>query len=173
MSAEKRKGDGVTVREFFFLLFHFKLRKLFVAPTTNTFVQFFRFAFVGTAATAFDYGVTAVVRELFGFSDELSTACGFAVGLVVNYVLSVLWVFNSKNINRAKEFTVFAVIGVIGLGLNTLLIYLFGELFDLNMPVYIPKIGDLPLFYIFRVLATLITFVWNFTARKYILYNKK
>ena len=98
-----------------------------VEPTDDGFIQFFRFIFVGGSATLVDIFtgwlfVTYIIKSdvsffgLFSLSrDVLSVAVGFLIGLVVNYILSILWVFKRKDINRVAEFTSFAVIGIIGL----------------------------------------------------------
>ena len=115
------------MKHFFYLLFHFKFRELMVEPTDDGFIQFFRFIFVGGSATLVDIVtgwlfVTYVFHNdinVFGLftltRDVLSVAIGFIIGLVVNYILSILWVFKRNDINRAAEFASFTVIGIVGL----------------------------------------------------------
>ena len=156
------------MKELFYLIFHFKLKKLFVERTDNTLIQFFRSVFVSGIATLFDFGMTAVVREVFigndtVFGNIFSNSCGFMVGLAVNFALSCIFVFSKSKYGRAKEFMSFALIGLVGLGINNLIVYLLG--------IIGMKTGAL--FYIAKIIATLITFIWNFSARKFIIYRKE
>ncbi len=162
------------MKNFLYLLFHFKTRELFVEDTNDGFIQFFRFCFVGGAATLVDMAVGVVARNLlpsdfilnlglFTLSlDAVSGALGFTAGLVANYLLSISWVFKRDDINRVKEFTVFAVIGIVGLFINTGVMEVLGKI--------ITKESNI-LFIVKKVIATLITMIWNFAGRKLILYR--
>lgn len=164
------------MKHFFDLLFHFKFRELMVEPTDDGFIQFFRFIFVGGSATLVDIFtgwlfVTYIIKSdvnffgLFSLSrDVLSVAVGFLIGLVVNYILSILWVFKRKNINRVAEFTSFAVIGIVGLFIKSGVVAAMG--------LVLPQQDGVP-FIIKSIAGTLIAFIWNFAARKLFIYNKK
>ena len=87
------------MKNFLYLLFHFKLKELFVDDTNDGFIQFFRFCFVGGAATIVDMAVGVIFRNilphdfilnlgLFTLSlDAVSGAFGFIAGLVTNYFI--------------------------------------------------------------------------------------
>ncbi|MBE6886695.1 MAG: GtrA family protein [Oscillospiraceae bacterium] len=157
-------------------------KKLFVEDTNNTFIQFFRFIFVGGTATVVDMLVGLLFRnlvitaplmvEIFSqtvdLQDVLSGAAGFLFGLVANYFLTIIWVFKRDDINRVKEFTVFAIIGLVGLVINSGVMALCGLVLTEGGPV-----GADLLFLIKKAIATLVTLIWNFTARKLILYRNK
>ncbi|MBR4282729.1 MAG: GtrA family protein [Clostridia bacterium] len=162
------------MKNFLYLLFHFKFRELFVEDTNDGFIQFFRFCFVGSAATIVDMAVGVVARNilpsdfilnlgLFTLSlDAVSGACGFVAGLISNYLISISWVFKRKDINRVKEFTIFAIIGIIGLFINTGVMEILGKLIARESNI---------LFIAKKVVATLVTMMWNFSGRKLILYR--
>ncbi len=145
------------------LLIHFKFRALLIEDTEDTWIQLFRSLFVGGVATIVDFAVAALVREGLGGNDIVSNASGFAIGLVVNYLISILWVFKKHNMNIAKEFAVFSVIGIIGLVINTAIVSLLSWVWNAEEV----KI----MFYVAKIIATLITLIWNFAARKVILYK--
>ena len=143
------------------------LRDLFFKKTEDTRIQFFRSLFIGGVATVVDFGATAFVRELiFGGKDSWSlrllyVCCGFIAGLTVNFILSRIFVFDRARYETKKEFVAFAAIGIIGLGLNYGIISLFSLFMSLKGMV----------FYGVKLVATLVTFMWNFFARKKLIYT--
>lgn len=135
--------------------------KKILHPTNNTLHQLFRYSFVGGVAFAVDFGLLYVLTEYAHLHYLLSATLSFLVGLIVNYILSKMWVFQTGTIsNRWAEFAVFAVIGVVGLGFNNLFLWFFTEYCSIYYMVS-------------KILTTIIVFFWNFFARKFILFNKK
>lgn len=124
-------------------------------------LQLFRYGFVGGVAFLADYGTLYAATEYLHFHHLFSAALAFIIGLLVNYLLSTSWVFASRSQTDKKlEFLIFAVIGVIGLGLNELIIYLGTDVCGLH-------------YMLSKLISTAIVFFWNFAARKLILFNKK
>lgn len=148
-----------------------KIKELFSGETDNTFIQFFRYLFVGGFAFVVDYGTLMLLVEVFDFNAKLAAVIAFILGLLVNYILSTLWIFkNSKINNRLAEFAAFAVIGVIGLGINELIIWLFDDVIAPRRPLeFIPEDKY---YLIGKLVSTAIVFIWNFAARKFIIFNK-
>ena len=148
-----------------------KIKELFSGETDNTFIQFFRYLFVGGFAFVVDYGTLTLLVEVFGFNAKLAAVVAFILGLIVNYILSTLWIFkNSKIGNRLAEFAAFAVIGVIGLGINELIIWLFDDVIAPRKPLdFIPEDKY---YLIGKLVSTAVVFIWNFAARKFIIFNK-
>ena len=94
----------------------------------------------------------------------ISTAAGFIVGLIVNYVLSLTFVFRRKD-NRGSgksvaAFLIFTVVGVIGLGLTELIMYLGTELLHIS-------------YLIVKIVAAAIVLVWNYVGRKVLIFDRK
>lgn len=126
-------------------------------------VQLFRYTLVGGTAFVVDFALLYVLTSLVGINYLISASVSFMVGLCVNYLISVLWVFQKDEAyinNKWVEFLACAFIGVVGLGLNTLLIWLFTDKVGLN-------------YLISKIIAAAIVYQWNFFARKIFLYNKK
>ena len=148
-----------------------KIKDLFSGETDNTFIQFFRYLFVGGFAFVVDYGTLMLLVEVFGFNAKLAAVIAFILGLAVNYILSTLWIFKSSKIgNRLAEFAAFALIGVIGLGINELIIWLFDDVIAPRKPLsFIPEDKY---YLIGKLVSTAVVFVWNFAARKFIIFNK-
>lgn len=137
------------------------LNKLLIAPTDNGVIQLFRYLFVGGFAFLVDYGLLVLLTEVFGLHYLVSATLSFLAGLVVNYLLSTSWIFRRSTLeNKWTEFLIFAIIGVVGLGLNNLLLYLFTDKCGIH-------------YMISKLLTTALVMLWNFGARKMILFNKK
>ena len=136
-------------------LFH----KLFYGSTDKLLVQFVRYFFVGGFAFVVDFGLLYILPEYAGLHYLLSATLSFIAGLLVNYIISCLWVFNgSKFKNRLVEFLFFAAIGVVGLALNDTLIWLFTDCIGTH--------------YMFsKIVAAAMVYLWNFFARKYLVFR--
>lgn len=143
------------------------LKKLFTEKTDNTFIQFFRYVFVGGAATVVDWGSSFVLFQLV-FHQKYATAANviaFILGLITNYIISTIWVFDSSKVkSRVTEFLSFAGIGVVGLLITIGVTRLFE--YKLSSKTSLYQI-------IAKIVATAISFFWNFFARKYLIYNKQ
>lgn len=147
------------MKEFFEAVLDFNLNRLFREKTTNIFIQFFRYIFIGGFAFLADAFTLWLCEKWMNYM--LGAVIAFVVGLAVNYALSVLFVFseNSKVKNKLGEFVVYGIIGVIGLLITECVMYLFTDVFGFY-------------FLISKIVAAAIVLIWNFTARKVVLYNK-
>lgn len=134
-------------------------KRLFYGTTDRLLVQFVRYFFVGGFAFVVDFGLLYILTEYAGLHYLLSATLSFISGLLVNYVISCIWVFsNSKFKNRLVEFLFFAAIGVVGLLLNDALIWLFTDCIGTH--------------YMFsKIVAAAIVYLWNFFARKYLVFK--
>lgn len=123
--------------------------------------QIIRFAFVGGGAFVIDYGVMIFLTEVGGLNYLISSAISFTVSVIFNYIMSVKWVFNvSGERSQTQDFAVFIVLSVIGLGINSLIMWIAVDKFHIFY--MIAKIG-----------ATAIVMVYNFITRKIFLENGK
>ncbi|MHB1484728.1 MAG: GtrA family protein [Saccharofermentanales bacterium] len=151
------------------------VKELFLYETDKTSVQFFRYLFVGGIAFAADFGTLAFLVEVSGFRDmELQAAAiAFIIGLTVNYLISKYWIFKNHRItNKVIEFAIFALIGLVGLGINELIILFFQKVLSEYL-VFGNLISAKQYYLIGKVFSTVIVFVWNFAARKIILFRVK
>ena len=86
---------------------------------------FIKYFFVAIIAFGVDAGVLSVSVRFLGFSLFLSAALGFLAGVVVNYFLSVRYVFDARRMkNRiGREFAIFFFIGIFGLFIKKCILY--------------------------------------------------
>ena len=114
-----------------------------------------------------DFGAFALALYYFDIHYLISNLIGLAAGNVVNYLLTVRWVFSTEKRKMEKyvflEVVVFVLISLFGMGLNELLMYVFVGLLHIQEMVS-------------KVVAAIIVLLYNFLARKFILFksgNKK
>lgn len=116
--------------------------------------QILKFGVVGGIAFIIDYSVLFICTEFFGIYYLISSLISFSVSTVFNYIASIKWVFDvNQKKNQKKNFILFIVFSVIGLGLNQLIMW-FG-VDTLHIYYMLVKIG-----------ATAIVMVFNFITRK-------
>ena len=96
------------------------MRAALSQPSTQ---QFVKFAVVGFASLAVEYTLlTCFLGAQMNYL--VATTISFAASIVINYLLSMRYVFTHRDgLSRKREFTIFAVLSAVGLGLNDL--YMF------------------------------------------------
>lgn len=149
--------------------------QLIKGKTQNTCIQFFRYVFVGGGATIVQWGLLILFKEIAGMNANLANLIGFLGGLICNYLVSLIWVFDKdKSAIKSKygEFLAFTLIGVVGLGINQGIIWLFDNPLA-NSKALWDWLPTGKYYLIGQVIATAVAFLWNFFSRKYLLYNKK
>jgi putative flippase GtrA len=129
------------------------------SPTNQIISQFLRYAIVVGVAYSVDIVLLVLLIEKAGLHYLISVAIGYIAGLIVKYALSILWVFKTRRLsNKYVEFSVFVMIGFVGLGFNELLIWVLSGLMHVH---YLAS----------KVVATGLTVFWNFGARRYVLFR--
>ncbi len=146
--------------------------KLFVNRSSHVLVQFFRYSLVGTFAFLLDAGLLFLLINFDFFRQYylLAASLSFLLGITVNYILSIRWVFADRSVkNPLIEFGVFALIGLSGLMLNLFFIWFFTEhVFTSLFWIEEKRLRIM----IAKLFATAIVYLWNFTAKKVLLFRK-
>ncbi len=133
--------------------------KILKEATTDWKIQFFRYVIVGGFSFVVDYGLLFVLTEYAGFHYIVSATLSFIAGLVVNYLLSTRWIFrNSKLSSTTVEFIIYGAIGVVGLVLNNILLYLFTDVLHIH-------------YMISKLITAALVMGCNFVGRRVILFN--
>jgi putative flippase GtrA len=124
------------------------------------FLQLVRYTLVSAVALVVDVSALVALTEVLHLHYLFSAALAFTLGVATNYTLSVLWVFDARAMSsRWAEFLSFALLGVIGLGLNEV--------------VLLALTGWLGIHYAAsKLAATGLTFGWNFVSRKLLLFSR-
>jgi putative flippase GtrA len=117
-------------------------------------LKFIKFCLVGFSGVFVDFGITYFFKEVMKIQKYYANAIGFTTAATTNYVLNRTWTFHSKNPHIVEEFSRFFFIALIGLGINSAIIWLMNGKFKVN-------------FYLSKLVATVIVTGWNFLINAY------
>ena len=155
----------------------------------DLFWEIFRFLIVGGTATVADYLVYYLFRQWIlppqliannavwdSLSLMIATALGFCVGLIINWILSVKFVFRAvkdkAEAGSKKSFLVFTIIGVFGLLIT-----------EAGMHLLVSVLPEITLFsvtaflglpwkeWLAKAVMTCIVLVWNYVGRKLFVFK--
>ena len=123
-------------------------------------LQIIKFGVVGVIAALVDVGGLVILKELLNVGVLLSSMISFCVSVVVNYILSMAFVFKSKNQGKVKEFIIFVILSVGGLCLNQLILWIGIDFINIH-------------YLVVKFLAMVIVPIYNFLTRKIFLESKE
>lgn len=159
--------------------------------------ELFRFLVCGVAAALSDYLFAQLIVLIMGNINEIvvtivSTAIGFVVGVVVNYLISTYWVYQNvdKNVQTKSRrfillFVLFSFIALVlsiatmlladlvvtkGMNLDSIVNASIITLIKDNGIAFLAN-ANFWSYFISFVLKTLVGLVWNYFSRKYWLYK--
>ena len=116
-----------------------------------------KFGVVGVIAFIIDYGLLALLTEVFGVNYLVSATISFTASVIFNYLASMRYVFTHKEgMSRRREFIIFVVLSVIGLILNDGIVLALNK--GLSIEANVAKIA-----------ATALVMIYNFVTRKILL----
>ncbi len=135
------------------------LRQLFTERSHRFSIQTFRYAIAGGTAFAVDFSALFILTEYAGINYLISAAIAFIMGLIVNYIMSITWVFTKRIFaSKRNEFMIFTLIGLVGLVLNELFMWYFTEEMYFH-------------YLVSKLIAVVLVFWWNFLGKKFILFR--
>lgn len=126
------------------------MKYLFVIDRILIF-KFIKFGIVGFSGMIIDFGTTYLCKEILKLNKYLSNGIGFVLAATSNYFLNRIWTFKSQNEEVAAQYAQFMIVSVIGLAINSLVLYLLNDKLKWN-------------FYLSKLFAIGITTIWNFFA---------
>lgn len=124
----------------------------------NLFERILKFGAVGVIGMGIDFLITWLLKERFKVNKFYANACGFSVAVINNYLLNRAWTFNDREPGMLGQFILFLSVSLLGLVMNT------GVLYLLNEKQRVP-------FYLSKILAIVVVFVWNFIANSFFTFH--
>lgn len=117
-----------------------------------------RFCVVGFSGVFVDFAITYIGKELLRLNKYVANAMGFLVACSSNYLLNRLWTFGSTNPEWELEYLKFFAFSLVGLLLNTAILYLLHNKLRLH-------------FYLSKLLAIGAVTLWNFFANYFFTFT--
>lgn len=114
-------------------------------------LKFLKFGVVGFTGMLVDFAVTYIFKEWIKVQKYVANAFGFTVAASTNYMLNRFWTFHSHNPEIALEFSRFFIVSLLGLAINTFVIWAIVKKFKSN-------------FYFAKLIAIGVVTIWNFFA---------
>ena len=122
-------------------------------------IQLIKFGIVGVIATLIDLAVLMLLKEFMHVDVLAASAVAFSVSVIANYLLSMLFVFESSGNSKVKELLVFVALSIGGLLLNQFIMWIGTEI----MTAYYLWV---------KAFALVFVPIYNFVTRKIFLEKK-
>jgi putative flippase GtrA len=119
--------------------------------------KFLKFGIVGFSGLFIDFGVTFLFKEKMKVQKYLANSIGFITAASSNYFLNRIWTFHSEDPKVLVEYSQFMAISLIGLAINTLVLWLIVSKLKWN-------------FYFAKLIAIAVVTIWNFGANAFITF---
>jgi putative flippase GtrA len=123
--------------------------------------QLIRYVIAGGVAFVVDFLLLWMLHSCVELELLLAQVISFSAGVVVTYLFSIYWVFDFRSVsNRIAEFSLFALINLVGLGFTILLIWLFAEKMGIH-------------YLLSKVFTTVMVTLLNFIAKRLLLFSRR
>lgn len=134
-------------------------------------MQVGKFAETGVLNTLIDIGVLNFLMRttgiVLGNGLILLNIISFSLATINSYFWNKFWAFENKESAKGKEFVSFFVVSLIGMGINTGIVYLGSNFIS---PFF--GLSDAAWVNVIKILATFVSMVWNFVGYKFIVFKK-
>jgi putative flippase GtrA len=123
--------------------------------------EFFRYFIISFIALVVDIAIFSFCIRIFSISWFFSSVMSFLAGVITTYFFSIRFVFATRSLqdNPSKEISLFTLIGVFGLGITQVVL-----LVGIDWLGFVPEIV--------KLLAAVVSFIFNFLIRKLFLFDK-
>lgn len=125
----------------------------------QTLRQVFRYLLLASAIVSIEVSSFMVMNSLLHLNYLLSTILSMIVGIVLNWLGSKIFVFNKSRFHPVHEFLLVLMVSLVGIGIQLAVVW-----FVVNKVKVLPVAG--------KVLAIMITFIWNFFIRKTYIFKE-
>jgi putative flippase GtrA len=129
-------------------------------PNLKTLRQFIKFGLVGVLNTAIDAGIYFLLTRYVPFFTNrqvFAKGISYTAGVINSFIWNRSWTFRS-NVNPWRAFGPFFIVNLVGIGINTGVMYIGLNLLHLNEVISF-------------LAATGFTILWNFTISKLVIFK--
>jgi putative flippase GtrA len=121
-------------------------------------ITFIKFVFFAGTATIVDMSILFSLTEFLGLHYLVSGLLSYFAGMLTNYSLNKVNTFNNHSKKIVQQFGLFAIVALVGLGLNQIFLWVFTDV--------------LGFWYLFsKVFTVFIVMFWSFFGHKNITFK--
>lgn len=131
--------------------------------------EIIRFAVTGGVCFLIEFACLVFLKSGLGVDTLIATPIAFLISVVFNWILCVIWVFDSADTKGNAAKVGFLVTSLIGLGLNELLMWVFRLILGEDTVLLTLFGKDITMYMLNKCLATLIVMIWNYLTKKAVL----
>jgi putative flippase GtrA len=132
----------------------------FLEKAERNFKQFLKYCIVGTIGTSIDFSILIIEVKYFKIDPVIAATISFTTSASISFFFYKYWVFNNHIHNYQIQYLKFLTIAVVGLILNTSIMFLFVKIFKFW-------------YLMAKIIATGIVLFWNFLGNKYWSFREK
>lgn len=122
-------------------------------------LKLIKYCVVGASGMLIDFAITYLLKEKIKANKYIANSAGFIAAATSNFFLNKFWTFQDKADNIPVEYLSFLGIGLLGLLINNLVIYLLTEKYKNN-------------FYLSKFIAIIVVTFWNFMMNYLFTFNQ-
>ena len=123
------------------------------------FLKLIKYCVVGFSGMLIDFGLTYLLKEKIKTNKYVANSLGFIAAATSNFYFNKYWTFQDHADNITVEFASFLSIGMLGLIINNVVIYLLTERYKNN-------------FYLSKFVAIVAVTFWNFIMNYLFTFNQ-
>lgn len=124
----------------------------------TNYTQIIKFAVAGAIGAGIEISLFILLVDFVGLYYLTANLFAIIVAVIVNYIISLKWVFDPGRYSRGVEFAVFMAVSFFALLLNQLLMWLMVDSWELQTTLS-------------KVLAIGAVAVFNFVAKKFFVFK--
>lgn len=124
--------------------------------------QFVKFSIVGGVSTVIDVGLYFGLTRGFSWWEEhflVANVISFGLAAINSFVLNKLWTFRDGDKRVVRQYTIFLVVALIGLGISQTFVWGGATYLDSDLIGKLVGVGG--------------TVLWNFTMNRLITFKKR
>ena len=134
-----------------------KLFKFFKIKLNNKheeiLIQIIKFIIVGGIATIIDWLIYYILYNYANVKPLISNIISYSIATIYNYLATIKFVFKVDKNSGKRNFIIFIIFSLLGLGLSELLLHLLINKLSINKMIA-------------KILSTIIVMIFNFITRK-------
>ena len=122
--------------------------------------QMARYTVIGILCFVVNYAIAVFLENALDWSSPISATIGYIVGVILNYILAIKWVFLKRNLKGQwkKEFFIFIVIEIFAMLLMLITLFILEKVCKIQFEIAL-------------IVANFAAAIWNYLAKHLFLFR--